>query len=87
MLLTVIESPDVTGALEVASKRYTRTWDAWHALTWVLVRTPGIGLMMSGTPPPWYLYKQDPNASDAPGFVVTYSYDSCALTIHGVKVC
>jgi len=86
MLPTIVEEPDVTSNLQVASARFPRLEEAWSAVTWVLVRTPGIGMILSSQPPPWYMYRLDAVAIGAPTFVIVYSYDQNFVTIHNVRI-
>jgi hypothetical protein len=87
MIRGVIEEAEVTCQLQLAAARYPRAWDAWHAFTWIIARTPGIGLQISRIPPPWYLYRQDGVAGiGAPGFIASYSFDDLNVTVHAVRV-
>ena len=85
MLLSIIESPSDTQELTNAATRFSWTWDASEAMTWLLVRTPGIGLMISGIPPPWYMYKQDSSGVGDPTFILTFSSSRAHLMAHTLR--
>jgi hypothetical protein len=86
MLRTVVEEDNVTNALKSGVGRYPRIWEAFDGLTWLLVRSPQIGLIVEQGRE-FRVHKQAGSAANGtPNLLVLYTVTDQHIRLWNLRV-
>ena len=82
---TVVEGGNVTVELAKAELRWSRTWDAWEAITWIVVRDPNQGapLTESGITRSYTL--DGVRSAGWPTVTIVYEIQPQRIVVHDAK--
>ena len=86
MLRTIIEEGRVTESLQKGSNIYPRTWEAYEAMCWLLVRREVFGAEISGVKDVYKLHKQAAGGFGVPQLSVLYTVTVAHIHIHTLRV-
>jgi hypothetical protein len=84
MLRTVVEQPAVMQKVDDAREKWPRANDAWNAITWVVIRDPGIGVALTESGKTRTFVLNGARSIGLPTVTVVYEVEPTIVVIHDV---
>ena len=84
-MLTIVEEPRVSVAIDDAKRRWRRTQDAWETITWTLAHDPEAGKPLSESGLTRSFTIDGARSIDLPTATVLYTIFRFELTIHDAR--
>jgi len=84
-VLTIVEEPRVSVAIDDAKRRWRRTQDAWETITWTLAHHPEAGMPLTESGATRSFTIDGARSIDMPTVTVLYTISRLELTIQDAK--
>jgi hypothetical protein len=81
-VLTIVEEPRVSVAIDDAKQRWSRARDAWETITWTLAHDPQVGKPVTESGLTRSFTIDGARSIDMPTVTVLYAISRFELTIH-----
>jgi hypothetical protein len=84
-VLTIVEEPRVSAAIDAAKQKWARTRDAWETITWTLAHDPHVGIPVTESGMTRSFIIDGARSIDMPTVTVLYTISRFELTIYDAK--